>query len=78
MTNDARLLEPARARANLTLRELWLNYFSIGGNSDLLEIEAYLSGALMPTDIEYDYIAQALNDRFIELGMNHPVPYAQK
>jgi hypothetical protein len=47
-------------------------------NSDLLEIEAYLSGALMPTDIEYDYIAQALNDRFIELGMNHPVPYAQK
>ena len=76
MTSDARLLEPARVLAGLTLRQLWLGYFSIGGDASEGEIEAYLSGALDPTDREYDYLAQAINDRFTELGQDHPVPYA--
>ncbi len=40
-----------------------------------VELEAHLFGALPPTDHDHDLIAHALNERFVELGGNHPVPY---
>jgi hypothetical protein len=76
MTRDARALEPARVLAGLSLPELWRNYFAIGGNGSTGEVEAYLRGALQPTDHEYDLLAQAINDQFVDLGLDHPVPYA--
>ena len=41
------------------------------------ELEALIYGALEPTSHERDLIAHALNERFVELGGNHPVPYAE-
>jgi hypothetical protein len=34
-------------RANLTLEQLWVRYFALGGDAGLVEVEAYLHG-LMP------------------------------
>jgi hypothetical protein len=31
----------------------------------------------VPTGHDYDVIAHALNERFVELGGNHPVPYVE-
>jgi hypothetical protein len=42
-----------------------------------LQLEAYLYGALRPSRHDHDIIAHALNERFVELGGNHPVPYAE-
>ena len=42
-----------------------------------LQLEAYLYGALRPTEHDHDIIAHALNERFVELGGNHPVPYSE-
>ena len=42
-----------------------------------LEVEAYLCGALAPTDHDRDVLAHALNERFSELGRNYGVPYAE-
>jgi hypothetical protein len=39
-------------------------------------VEAFLYGALQPTPHDHDVLAHALNERFVELGGNHPVPYA--
>jgi hypothetical protein len=39
------------------------------------DVEAFLYGVLAPSDHDHDVIAQALNERFAELGGNHPVPY---
>jgi hypothetical protein len=39
------------------------------------ELEAYLSGALVPSPFDRDVIAHALNERFTELGADHPVSY---
>ena len=44
--------------------------------SSALEIEAYLLGALLAPNHEHDVLAVALNERFSELGGDHPVPYA--
>ena len=35
----------------------------------------FLYGLVLPETRDHDVIAHALNERFSELGMNHPVPY---
>jgi hypothetical protein len=69
-------LNDARVEAGLSLAELWLRYFELGGMSTPVELEAHLYGALAATGHNHDLIAHALNERFVELGRNHPVPYA--
>ena len=70
------VLERARREVGLTMPELWLRYFELGGMSSHLELEAVLLGALAATAHDRDVIAVALNERFAELGGDHPVPYS--
>lgn len=70
-------LDQYRRDAGLSHSELWLRYFEIGGMSNAVELEAFLYGALQPSTHDREVIAQALNERFVELGGNHPVPYAE-
>lgn len=70
------VLDRHRREAGLTHGELWLRYFELGGMSTALELEAFLYGALRPSDHDHDVVAHALNERFVELGGNHPVPYS--
>jgi hypothetical protein len=71
------VLDRSRQDAHLSHGELWLRYFELGGMSTALELEAFLYGALEPSPHDHDVIAHALNERFVELGGNHPVPYAE-
>jgi hypothetical protein len=70
-------LDEFRRDAGLTRSELWLRYFELGGMSTAFEVEAFLYGALEPSAHDHDVLAHALNERFVELGGNHPVPYVQ-
>lgn len=75
---DPELLDPlekARRFLDLSVSDLWWRYFAVGGMYTELEIEAILFGALVPTDNDRDMIAVALNERFSELGGDHPMPY---
>jgi hypothetical protein len=69
-------LDQARRDAGLSHGELWLRYFELGGMSSALQVEAFLYGALLPTPHDHDVVAHALNERFVELGGNHPVAYS--
>lgn len=71
----ADVLDQYRRRALLSHTELWLRYFALGGMSTALELEAFLQGALVPSVHDHDVIAHALNERFVELGGDHLVPY---
>jgi hypothetical protein len=71
------VLDVYRQDAALTHGELWLRYFELGGMSTNLELEAYLYGALKPSTHDHDVIAHALNERFTEMGGDHPVPYLE-
>jgi hypothetical protein len=71
------VLDTFRRDAQLSQTELWLRYFELGGMSSSLQLEAFLCGALQPTTHDHDVIAHALNERFVELGGNHPVPYKE-
>ncbi|MGO8859862.1 MAG: hypothetical protein ACLQRH_03700 [Acidimicrobiales bacterium] len=69
------VLDVFRQEAGLSHGELWLRYFELGGMSSALELQAVLYGALIPSDHDHDVIAHAINERFVELGGNHPVAY---
>ena len=69
--------DQARKAAGLSSSQLWMRYFGLGGMSGAVELEAMCHGAMIPTGLEHDLIAHALNERFTELGRNHPVPYTE-
>ena len=70
-------LDRYRLDAGLSQGDLWMRYFELGGMNNALELEAILCGALRPSAHDREVIAHALNERFVELGRNHPVPYSQ-
>jgi hypothetical protein len=61
--------------SGLTPAELWLGYYSVGGNASELEVEAYALGLLRPDAYQHNLIAQAINESFIDDGLDHPVSY---
>lgn len=69
-------LNVARVEAGLSKGQLWLRYFGLGGMTPELELEAILHGALTATAPDRDRIVHALNERFTELGQNHPLAYS--
>jgi len=74
--HPANVLDLYRQVAQLSFDELWMRYFALGGMSTALEVEAILYGALQPSSHDHDVIAHCINERMVELGGNHPVPYA--
>ncbi len=52
-------------QTNLSLYELWLRYFSVGGNAGEEEIDAYLYCSMLLPAYERDMLSLAVNE-FIE------------
>lgn len=69
------VLERARRDVGLSITELWFRYFALGGMGTPLEVDAVLNGALIASTHDHDVLAVAVNERFAELGGDHPVPY---
>jgi hypothetical protein len=68
-------LEDGLDLSGMSMNEVWLRQVSVGGSAGSLETEAYLLGLLVPGPHQYDLLAQALNEHFVELGQDHPVGY---
>ena len=67
--------EQARRAAQLSRTELWWAYFGLGGNATPLQLRDFLTGATRPGRPDHDRLAQALNERFSEIGLDSPIPY---
>lgn len=55
---------------DLTLEQVWMAYFGVGGMSGIVEIQAYLYGALSLPPIERDLLAHALNESLDARGVD--------
>ena len=73
---ESDVLEQARQEVGLSVSELWVRYFALGGMVAPLDMEAILFGALVASPRDRDLLAVALNERFSELGGDHPIPYS--
>jgi hypothetical protein len=69
------VLDAARVQAGMEAAEVWFAYFSLGGMLPPQIIDSILKGRVVPSDEDYDLLAQALNERFMDRGSDHPVPY---
>jgi hypothetical protein len=76
MSLDASPLEAARQHLEFSMRDLWLRCLGLGGLLGPAELAACLEGRQTLGRREYDVMAQALNEGFMDEGRGHPVPYA--
>lgn len=61
-------------RLGISLEDLWLDAYALGGNLSLLETDAYVFGLLEDAH-EHNVLAQALNERFMDQDLDHLVRY---
>lgn len=73
---DTTRLEVAREHAGLAIGDLWLRYVGLGGTATPVEFVAALRGHRPLDRHQYNVAAVALNERFMDLDLGHPVPYA--
>ncbi|MDT0277611.1 PP2C family protein-serine/threonine phosphatase [Blastococcus goldschmidtiae] len=70
-------LSTGYAHADLSLEQLWMRYFALGGTGDLTDVDAFLHGLATLPDHESDLLAHAVNERLDELSTRHRVPYSR-
>jgi len=69
-------IEAGRRHLGMSPQDVWVGYFAVGGNGSQAEVREWLSSAVRLPAREHDLLAQALNDRFTEIGLNHPLRYS--
>ena len=70
-------LRAALEHTGLTREELWLRYFALGGDADLMDVDAHLSGLIDLPGLQRDILAHAVNEHIDELITRHRVPYSR-
>lgn len=75
---DIAVVDQARKRLGLSLRQLWLSYFALGGKADRLEFEAFFQGLMRPDAFEYNILVHALNEHLMDLGEVERIPYVER
>ncbi|HZB20179.1 MAG TPA: serine/threonine-protein phosphatase, partial [Blastococcus sp.] len=68
-------LRDAYAHTGLTLEQLWIRYFALGGTADLVELDACIAGLVPVAPDQHDLLAHAINERLDEVVQEHRVPY---
>lgn len=72
---QARRLRTTMVAADIDRGQLWLYYFSIGGQVSEFELDAYLHHSLVLERLQRDLLAQAANEILTDLAPP-PAPYA--
>jgi hypothetical protein len=66
-SSHQRELSRAFRHAELSVQELWLRYFALGGDAGPTEIDAYLNGLMGLTEFQHNILALAVNERLAEI-----------
>ncbi|HEY0510226.1 MAG TPA: PP2C family protein-serine/threonine phosphatase [Blastococcus sp.] len=74
---DRSPLQAAYEHTDLSLEQLWLRYFSLGGEADLVDVDAHISGLLSLPTSQHDMLAHAINERLDEVAAQHRAPYSR-
>ena len=73
----ARLIRRTMGFAGLDIDQVWLHYFSLGGEAGMLEIDAYLHHALDMPRLQRDTLAHAINE-LIDFRPRPHAPYTSE
>jgi len=75
--SQIQMLELYRQCDGLTIEDLWLRCFELGGMNTQLQLDAFLHGANRPTLHEHNLMAIAFNEYFMEFDPCRSVPYVE-
>jgi hypothetical protein len=65
-------------QSSMTAFEMWLAYFTLGGEACGLEVEAYIYGLLRPDNHEHNLIARVLNSHLAAAGLPSRIAYLSR
>lgn len=60
----------------MSVRDLWLRYFSLGGAAGATELEAYLQGIMPLPAVERDILTHSINELLAECGQQEFLSYS--
>lgn len=66
-------LGQARRTLGISVPQLWIAYIGVGGNGTPGEVARWMSGAEPVPEREYDLLAVALNEEFLDRGLPNPM-----
>lgn len=70
------LLQATR-QALLSYDQLWVRYLGLGGTIAFAQLKAYFEERAVLSRTDVNLLAQALNERFLDMGMGMPVCYVE-
>jgi hypothetical protein len=70
-------LQAALDFSGLSLEQLWMRYFGLGGSADLMDLDAHLAGVMPLPPAQADMLAHSINERLDELVAERRVPYSR-
>ena len=77
-SEQRRRFEESLRHTDISIEELWLRYFGLGGQAGQFDVEAYIHGAMALPALQRDLLAHALNERLDEVYSQEPrAPYSQ-
>lgn len=68
-------LDEGVVRCGASYEQIWAEQIAMGGSAGPLEVEAYVLGLLQPDELQHNRLAQAINELFLDLGLDHLVAY---
>lgn len=71
-------LDRERLSLGMSVPQLWLEYFALGGSMTPSQLGEALSGAAGMGAYDHDLVVQALNERHLEVGNTHRLAYADE
>ncbi len=72
-----RTLARALRRADLSVKDLWIRYFALGGDAGELDVDGYVHGLTGLAEFQRDILAHAVNERLDELTWSHRAAYSR-
>ncbi len=72
-----RIVAACFARTGLTVEQLWLRYFALGGDVSRVELDGFLQELVPLPRIQRDMVAHAVNERLDEVSEVRRAPYSR-
>jgi hypothetical protein len=66
------------AFSDLSVSEMWVRYVGLSGAHTQQELQTYLDGHSAWSRSQHDVAAHALNEYFVQRGLDHLVAYAHE
>jgi len=75
--DQQRSISAALRHAKLTIDELWMQYFALGGEAAIIDVDAYVHGLTELPPLQRDILAHAVNERLDQLTPPQRATYSR-